>query len=72
MIWYLSIMGFIFVLLFIGLCMVDKINQRKKRDPEFSEKVERFFNKTDPFFNFLENLTGWTLALLFIYFIALR
>jgi hypothetical protein len=60
-------MGVIFVLLFIGLCMVDVINKKKKANPEFAKKVEKILDKTDPFFTFFENLVTWGLVAFVLY-----
>lgn len=67
MAWYLSIMGGIFVLLFVGLCMVDVINKKKKANPEFALKVETILGKTDPYFTFFENLIAWGLVAFVLY-----
>jgi hypothetical protein len=64
-------MGAIFVLLFVGLCMVDVINKKKRANPEFANKVENILGKTDPYFTFFENLITWGLVA-FVLFALLR
>ena len=64
-------MGVIFFVLFWLGIWVEKINQKRGIDLAYDEKITRRFNKTDPYFKFFENLFGWALALLFIYYIAL-
>jgi hypothetical protein len=49
-----------------------RLRQRREVDSEFDVKLKRFEMKWDPKITFFENLFGWVLALLFIYFIALR
>jgi hypothetical protein len=64
-------MGGIFFILFWSGIMVEKMNQRRQRDPAYDAKITRRMNKLDPYYNFFYNLFGWALALLVFYFIYL-
>jgi uncharacterized membrane protein YbhN (UPF0104 family) len=68
---YLGIMGLIFILLFWSAIRVEKMNQRRERDPVYDAKITKRMNKVDPYYNFLFNLFGWILAVVVIYFIYL-
>jgi hypothetical protein len=71
MAWFLSIMGTIFLILFCLGIWVEKMNQRRKLDVAYDNKVTRIMDRIDPYYNFFFNLFGWALALLVIYFIYL-
>jgi hypothetical protein len=72
LLWYLGIMGAIFFVLFCLGIWVEKANQRREIDPIYDARVTKFWDKVDPYFKFSENLFWWSIAVLFIYFIALR
>jgi hypothetical protein len=69
--WFLGIMGAIFFLLFWFGILVEKINQRRKKDPVFDAKVTRIIDRIDPYYNFIYNVFGWGLAAVVFYFIYL-
>jgi hypothetical protein len=69
--WFIGGMCAIFLLLFVGICLVDKVHIRENKDPEYHEKWERIRKRFSPKITFFENLIGWIFALLVIYFIYL-
>lgn len=71
MLWFIGIMGLIFLTLFCLGIYVEKSNQRREIDPEYDAKIIRRMNKTDPYYKFAYNLIGWIFAILVIYYIYL-
>jgi hypothetical protein len=62
-------MGVIFLLLFIGICVVDKVMLKESKDPVYHGKWQGIRKRWSPKITFFENLFGWILALIiFIYF----
>jgi hypothetical protein len=64
-------MAGIFLLLFIGICLVDISMKREDKDPVYHAKWEGIRNRWSPKITFFENLIGWVFVLLVIYFIYL-
>lgn len=71
MLWFLTIFGVIIIILSWSGIRIEKMNQRRKLDFEYDNKITRRIDRLDPYFNFFENLFGWVLAILVIYFIYL-
>jgi hypothetical protein len=71
MLWFIGGMCGIFLLLFIGICVVDRINMREDKDPAYHAKWEKIRKRLKPRITFFENLIGWIFAILIIYFIYL-
>jgi hypothetical protein len=71
LLWFLAIFGSIIMILSWSGIRVEKMNQRRKLDFDYDNKITRRIDRLDPYFNFVENMFGWVLAILVIYFIYL-